>query len=152
MTHDPDLVIGELGLAVLALGLLRHVFLWFVKAPTSPDPWDKETEDAIHEPEAVEVCHRCFDPVAPGLWFCKRCGCSVGPYNNWMPYVIIFSQGEVLRNGVNDKLRPNAFIVVGYLMFSFSMYIIFAPIYWICFFRHLRGEKESVERGEPDQS
>ena len=145
MTHDPDLVIGGLGLAVLAFGLLWRVFLWAVKAPTSPDPWDKEIENAVHEPEAVEICHRCFDPVLPGAWFCKRCGCAVGPYNNMMPYIIIFSQGEVLRNGINDKLPRNALVIFGYLLFSLSSYLVFAPIYWILFFRNLKRQKESVK-------
>src|SRR5271168_3423403 len=115
MTRDPDRLIGEIGLAVLVCVFLWRVFARICRPATSPDPWDKEIEKALHEPEAVEVCHRCFDPVKEGAWFCEHCGCAVGPYNNLMPYVIVFSQGEVLRNGINDKLRPNALIVVGYL-------------------------------------
>lgn len=149
MTPDPDRLIGEIGLAVLACGFLWRLFEWAKQPPTSPDPWDKEIEIALHEPEAVEVCHRCFDPVTPNSWFCRRCGCAVGPYNNLMPFILVFSQGEVLRNGVNDKLPRNAFIVAGYLLVSLCMYAIFAPIYWIFLFRHLKRQKESVEPTDP---
>ncbi|MGB7749024.1 MAG: hypothetical protein WBN75_17235 [Verrucomicrobiia bacterium] len=72
----------------------------------------------MKEPEAVEVCHHCFNQQPPSAWFCEHCGSAVGPYNNWMPYLHIFSAGEVLRNGVMDKLRPNVLIISGYLLFS----------------------------------
>jgi hypothetical protein len=148
MTRDPDHLIGEIGLAVLAFGFLWRFFEWAGHPPTSPDPWDKEIEKAVHEPEAVEVCHRCFDPVTPNSWFCEHCGCAVGPYNNLMPYICVFSQGEVLRNGVNDKLPQNTIIVAGYLLFSLCMFSVFAPIYWIFLFRHLKRQTESVEQTE----
>jgi hypothetical protein len=151
MTRDPERLVGEVALAGLAI-----VFLWrgLVRAgqiPKSPDPWDKDIEKALHEPEAVEVCHRCFDPVTPGSWFCEHCGCAVGPYNNWMPYIHVFSQGEVLRNGVNDKLPQNALIVAGYLLVSLKLYSVFAPIYWILLFRNLKRQKEPVEQTESPQ-
>lgn len=148
MTRDPDRLIGGIGLAVLAFGLLWRFFEWARQPSTSPDPWDKEIEKALHEPEAVEVCHRCFDPVTPNSWFCGHCGGAVGPYNNLMPYVCLFSQGEILRNGVNDKLPQNTLIVAGYLLFSLCMYAVFAPIYWIFLFRHLKRQKESIEQTE----
>lgn len=141
MTHDPDRLIGEVTLAVLV-----SVFVWrFIRAgKISPEPWSEEIEKALHEPEAVEICHRCFDPVVPGSWFCKHCGGAVGPYNNLMPYVCVFSQGEVLRNGGNDKLPRNALIIIGYLLYSMTAYFIFAPIYWFFLFRNLKRQKESI--------
>jgi hypothetical protein len=145
MTHDPDRLIGEVGLAVLVVGLLWRVFDWAVQLPTSPDPWGKEIEKALHEPEAVEVCHRCFNPVTLCSWFCKHCGCAIGPYNNLMPYLNVFSEGEVLRNGVNAKLGLNALIVVGYLFVSLNLYFVFAPIYWILLFRNLKRQKISFD-------
>ncbi|HWY29922.1 MAG TPA: hypothetical protein VNX46_04160, partial [Candidatus Acidoferrum sp.] len=60
----------------------------------------------------------------------------------------LFSQGEVLRNGVNDKLPQSALIIAGYLLFSLSMYLLFAPIYWVLLFRNLRRQNESVEQTE----
>ena len=137
MTSDPDRLVGEAALAVLALVLVWRGFVRAGQVPKSADPWDEDIEKALHEPEAVEVCHRCFDPVTPGSWFCGHCGCAVGPYNNVMPFIDVFSEGEVLRNGVNDKLRPNALIVAGYLFVSINLYSVFAPIYWILLFRNL---------------
>jgi len=149
MNRDPDHLIGGIGLAILMVGLLWRFFDWFRKPATSADPWGEEIEKAVHEPEAVEVCHRCLDPVPPNAWFCEHCGCSVGPYNNWMPYLSVFSQGEVLRNGVDDKLPRNALIVAGYLFFSILMYSFFAPIYWIFLFRNLKQPKDSIEQTAP---
>jgi hypothetical protein len=148
MTGDPDRLVGEVAAAALAFVLLWRAFVRAGQIPASPDPWDKEIEKALHEPEAEEVCHRCFDPVPQGSWFCGHCGCAVGPYNNLMPYINVFSQGEVLRNGVNDKLCQNALIVAGYLLVSLNLYFVFAPIYWIFLFRNLQRQKESVEQTE----
>jgi predicted metal-binding membrane protein len=63
-----------------------------------------------------------------------------------MPYIQVFSEGEVLRNGVNDKLRQNALIVAGYLLVSLNFYLVFAPIYWLLLFKNLKRQKESVEQ------
>ena len=148
VTHDPDCLIGEVALAGLAFALLCRAFVRVRQNPTSPDPWDKEIEKTLHEPEAVEVCHRCFDPVTPGSWFCEHCGCAVGPYNNLMPYIDVFSEGEVLRNGVNDKLRQNALVIAGYFFLSLNLYLVFAPVYWVLLFKNLKRQKESVEQME----
>jgi len=59
-----------------------------------------------------------------------------------MPYVYIFSQGEVLRNGVTDRLRASPLTIIGYLIYSLGNYFIFAPIYWYFFFNNLRRLKE----------
>jgi hypothetical protein len=59
-----------------------------------------------------------------------------------MPFIHIFSEGEVLRNGVNCKIRACPLIVIGYLLFSLSAYVFFAPIYWIFFFGNLKQLKE----------
>jgi len=148
MTRDPERIVGEVALVVLAFVHVCRVFVRVGQIPTSPDPWDKEIEKALHEPEAMEVCHRCFDPVTPGSWFCQQCGYAVGPYNNLMPYINVFSEGEVLRNGVNDKLRRKPLIVAGYLLVSLNLYLVFAPIYWILLYRNLKRQKGSVEQTE----
>ncbi len=62
-----------------------------------------------------------------------------------MPYVNIFSEGEVLRNGVTDKLRASPLTIIGYLIYSLGNYFIFAPIYWIFFFKNLKRLKELPE-------
>ena len=59
-----------------------------------------------------------------------------------MPFVCVFSQGEILRNGVTDKLRANPLTIIGYLIYSLANYFIFAPIYWFFFFKNLKRLKQ----------
>jgi ribosomal protein L40E len=139
---DPNIVIGELALGGLALGLSWRLLVWARESPKTPDPWDDEIQKKLNDPESVEICHRCFSEQPSDAWFCEHCGSAVGPYNNLMPYFYIFSQGEILRNGVTNKLRTSPFIIAGYLLFSLSAYTIFAPIYWFLFFKNLKRLKE----------
>jgi hypothetical protein len=140
--HDPNLLVGILAAVGLFLGLMWCFVNWLRNTPRKPDPWGAEIEKTLHEPDAVEVCHRCFAPRNPEGWFCEHCGSSVGPYNNLMPFIYVFSQGEVLRNGVNDKIRASPLIVTGYLLMSSSAYTIFAPVYWVAFFKNLKRQQK----------
>lgn len=99
------------------------------RTPPAPDPWPKDVEDAIQAPDAVEVCHHCFTPTADARWFCPQCGAAVGPYNNSMNYVYIFSIGEVLRSGVGREARYSPLTVSGYLAIGLLQYGLFSPIY-----------------------
>ena len=127
------------GLASLVWLLAWCCVVWVRKSPLKPDPWDEATETAVQSDEAVPVCHHCLTPVGAGQWFCVHCGNSVGPYNNWMPYVHIFSEGEVFRNGVLDKVRRTPLTVAGYILASLTNYLIFAPVYWFFLFRRWRS-------------
>jgi hypothetical protein len=140
-TDQSEAVIGGLAIAVLVVVAVWRIIVWIKNSPVRPDPWEADTEQAMHQPDAVPVCHHCLTPVPPAQWFCETCGCAVGPYNNWMPYIYVFSQGEVLRNGVTDRLRGNAMTVGGYLLISLSMYPVFAWIYWYFLLKNLRRIK-----------
>ncbi len=135
---DPNLLLGEIAIGGLLGVLIWRLIAWVRTAPITPDPWDIETEQKLSEPEAVELCHRCFTAQPDNAWFCECCGASVGPYNNMMPYVNLFSQGEVLRNGVMDKLPPSPLIIIGYLLYSLAFCNVFAPICWFFFFKNLK--------------
>ncbi|MSU57662.1 MAG: hypothetical protein EXS35_05690 [Pedosphaera sp.] len=139
-TDQSEAVIGILTVMTVAAFALWRILDWIKRSPTHPDPWDSETGQAVQEDDAVPVCHRCLTPVPPGHWFCETCGCAVGPYNNYMPYLQIFSEGEVLRNGTQAKLRFNALIVAGYVLCSLN-FLILAPVYWFFLFRNLRRSK-----------
>lgn len=139
--HGPDqseAVIGVLAIVVLAIVAIWRIIAWIKNSPVRPDPWESDTEQAVHLPGAVPICHHCLTPVSQSQWFCETCGAAVGPYNNYMPYVYVFSQGEVLRNGVTDRIRVNAMTVGGYFLMALSNYVIFAPIYWYFLFQNLR--------------
>lgn len=124
-------------LGICGLAIYRFV-LWIMKAPRMADPWGKDAEEALDREEAVPLCHHCFTPQEHNGWFCPECGATTGPYSNYLPYVYIFSQGEVLRAGTTERLRPTAMIVVGYVLLSLSLYAIAAPVYWFFLFKHLR--------------
>jgi hypothetical protein len=118
--------------------------------PRKPDPLDAEVERRLEGPEAVEICHRCSTPQPSDAWFCKHCGCAVGPYNNMMPYLNVFSEGEVLRNGTADRMRTSPLIIAGYLLFSLSTYALLAPVFWFFLFKNLRRPKEEMSGGQQE--
>ena len=125
---------------------------WVGSAPVTPNPWDDEVEKQLHEPEATPLCHKCFTPQPRNQWFCEHCGSAVGEFNNTMPYVYLFSEGEVLRHGISGNVSQRPLIIVGYLLFSLSCYSIFAPVYWYLFFQNLRRTKvENPGRALPGE-
>jgi transposase InsO family protein len=155
-TGDPNILVGELALAGIAAGVVWRYFIWFRDKPRTPDPWDEDIEKKVNDPDTVEICHRCFTPVPAEGWFCKRCGSAVGPYNNLMPFVYVFSEGEVLRNGVNDRMRARPLIIIGYLLLSMSaclvlwrwlgpFCLIFALSYWFSMLRNLKRREEEQQ-------
>ncbi|HXU78437.1 MAG TPA: hypothetical protein VN794_17820 [Methylomirabilota bacterium] len=115
------------------------ITVWVMSGDSlSPDPWDPEIEKLIQDPAAEPLCHRCLTPQSPIGWFCPECGTGVGPYNNYMPFVYAFSEGEVLRAGVLDHVRRSPVVVLGFLLYSAAVYAVFAPIYWYYLFSNFR--------------
>jgi len=128
-TGDPNLLIAGLALGGLAVAALWRLIIWVRDAPVTPDPWDAEVEKEIKEPEAQEICPHCSTPQSSGAWFCPHCGRAVGPYNNVMPYLQVFSEGEVFRNGASGQFRNRPFILFGYFLVTMGTFPLFAPIY-----------------------
>jgi hypothetical protein len=149
-TSDPDQIVAGLGAGLLALAGLWRLIVWVREAPQKPDPWDAGIDRQLEASEAVEICHRCFAGQPPNAWFCEHCGSAVGPYNNLMPYLNVFSEGEVLRNGSADRLRTNPFVIAGYVLFSLSVYAIFAPVFWVLLFQNLKRTREQKPDGQPE--
>jgi hypothetical protein len=144
-TVDPNLMVGELAMGGFVLVGLWRLIVWIRHAPHTPDPWGFEVEESLQQADATPICHRCLTPHQTDARFCEHCGSAVGTYNNWLPYIYIFSQGEVLRNGVTDKLRARPLTVIGYLIYSLGNYFILAPVYWFFFFKNLKRLKELPE-------
>ena len=145
---DPNKIVGGFGLTLLALTGIWRLIVWIREAPIKPDPWDAEVEQKLSGPEATEVCPHCFTQQPPTAWFCKRCGKAVGPYNNMMPFLNVFSEGEVFRNGTTGRFRNRPLIVVGYMLLSLVAYSFFAPIFWFFLLFNLKrtpNERESIE-------
>jgi hypothetical protein len=118
---SPNQLIGELALGGLGLAAFWRLTVWVRESPVRPDPWDAETEQKLSDPAAKQVCHHCFTEQRDNCWFCPGCGSAVGQCNNVMPYLNLFSEGEILRNGVTGKIRLSPFIIFGYLLFSLAL-------------------------------
>ena len=115
-----------------------------------PTPWPEELDIAVRAPDAIPVCHRCMTPCELPVWFCPTCGTAIGPYNNILPFVRIFSIGEVLRSGVSSSARFTALTIPGYIFVGLLWGGIFAPLYYIRlvmnFFR-IRKERCTQHQG-----
>ena len=123
------MIIGGLALGGLALAALWRFVNWIRESPVTPDPWDAEVEQKLSDPETAEVCPHCLTEQPPTAWFCKGCGRATGPYNNLMPYLQVFSEGEVFRNGNSGRFRNRPLILAGYFLMTLGTFPIFAPIY-----------------------
>jgi len=152
ISNTPEISIAIMGTLVVGGFVFYRLVQWVREAPVTPDPWDAKTEEEVQEQEATPVCHRCFTPHAPNQWFCEHCGAAVGDYNNVMPYVDIFSQGEVLRNGLHDRMRNKPLIVIGYLLYTFSVFTILAPLYWIWFFKKLNQHRDDEADADTNET
>jgi|SRR5690242_7571439 len=148
---NPNLVVLAYGLAIVAAYFFWRLIVWVREAPTKPDPWDAEVAQQLMDPDTPEICPHCSTPQEPGAWFCEFCGRAVGPYNNLMPFVNCFSEGEVFRNGVEGRFHNRPLILVGLILFSISAYVIFAPVYLFClarnWWRPAGGQDSSEEAG-----
>jgi len=101
------------------------------KSLDKPDPWPAELDAAVRAPDAIPVCHRCTTPCELPVWFCPVCGASIGPYNNILPFVRIFSFGEVLRSGLQPTARFTLLTVPGYILVTLHFAFYLAPFYFI---------------------
>jgi hypothetical protein len=146
------LIVAGFGLGFLALAALWRFIVWIREAPQTPDPWDAEVEQKLQDPETQQVCHRCLTPQEPGAWFCQHCGAAVGPYNNLMPFLNVFSEGEVLRNGVGGQFRNRPLIVIGYFLITLGLFSFFAPIYWLSLLLNLKRPSERQESTDAHDS
>ena len=148
-TADPYQVIAGLGIMFLSLVGLWRLIVWVREAPTNPDPWDAEVEQKLSDPETVEVCPHCLTSPPPAVWFCRHCGKAVGPYNNLMPFLIVFSVGEVLGNGTTGRFRNRPLVLIGYMLITLGINPFLAPIYWFFLLSNL---KRPPDDGNPPKT
>jgi hypothetical protein len=110
---------------------------WLRAGTPSPDPWDSQVAESMEQETAEPLCYHCLAPQKDERWFCQECGASVGPYNNYDPYAQIFSQGQLFRTGVLDRIPRRPVVIIGYIIVPVTVFFIFAPIYWFFFIRNL---------------
>ena len=150
---DPNMVIGGLAIGGLAIAALWRLLVWVRDAPRTPDPWDAEVEQKLQAPETEEICPHCSTPQPTTAWFCSHCGRAVGPYNNLMPFVQVFSEGEVLRNGVSGRFRNRRLVATGSFLMMLAINPLFVPIYLFLLMSNLKrsrgGQVPAEEHGAP---
>lgn len=105
----------------------------------APDPWTAAEDAAAREAAAVSLCTNCLYPQDRHTWFCPRCGFTSGEYVHLMPYLYVFTWGEVLRRGVSGPPEPGFWRKFGSVVLSVLSYVIFAPAYWYWMVRKARG-------------
>ena len=62
-----------------------------------------------------------------------------------MPYVQIFSEGEVFRNGTSGRFRKRPLILIGYFLLGLGMFWFLAPIYWLSLLSNLKSPETTPE-------
>jgi len=143
MFNDPYQIVAGYAIVGLAIAALWKLIAWVRESPVQPEPWDASVEKELEV--ATEVCPHCSTPQPVHAWFCRHCGRAVGPYNNLMPYVQIFSEGEVLRNSTQRQFRNRPLILIGYFLIGLAFFPLFLlPVYWLSL---VRSWKQS---GRPD--
>jgi hypothetical protein len=143
---------------------------WIMQAKPKPDPWGPDVETAIQGPDAMPVCHHCFAPQEAPNWFCPECDAAIGPFNNLMPYLQIYSAGEVLRTGTTGHWRPgpplqlgaarvlrtgttghwrpSVLVVLGYLLVSLGVASVFAPVYWYFLLQNVQRQRAWTDEAD----
>jgi len=145
---DPNLTVAKLAIGGLVLAALWRLVVWVREAPLRPDPWDADFDQKLLDSETPEACPHCSVPQTPGAWFCPHCGRAVGPYNNLMPYVQVFSEGEVFRNGASGMFRNRPLMTIGLLLIVLVVNPFFAPIYAVVMVARLApslGRRKTTE-------
>jgi hypothetical protein len=115
---------------------------WIREATPPPNPWGPEIDAALTNDELPPSCHFCSAPLSETGWFCPGCGRSIGPYNNYSPYLYAFSLGEMMQRGTLEPFRVNWLTVAGYLLLSIFYFSVIAPIYWVLFFLNLSRQSK----------
>jgi hypothetical protein len=109
-----------------------------------PTPWSDEIQEGVQRPDAVQICHHCLTPQEHPGWFCQKCGAATGPYNNCMPFINVFSTGEVLRAGVDPKINLPRWVRPTYWLVGLFEFGIFTPFYWFRLFRAQKRRRENI--------
>ena len=145
--NDPDQIVAGLGIGGFLIAAFWRLIVWVREAPVKPDPWDADVEQQLQE--APETCPQCSTPQQPNAWFCPHCGRAVGPYNNLMPYLQIFSEGEVLRNCSQTRFRNRPLIMIGYFLLGVTFLpVVLLPIYWFSLLRKWMQENNPQKSNE----
>ncbi len=130
----PEETIGALAILGLIGAAIYAFCQWLLACPRTPDPWGDDVEHAVEGEEAIPVCPHCLAPQEHNGWFCPECGSTSGQYSNYLPTVYIFSIGDGVRAGVQQRSRWTPFLVTGYVLIAFAYFSVLAPLYCLFLF------------------
>jgi hypothetical protein len=65
-----------------------------------------------------------------------------------MPYVQVFSEGEVFRNGTSGRFRNRPLILTGYFLITLGTFPFLAPIYLLSLLLSLKRPSGKPEPAE----
>ncbi len=132
--QTPEQTAGTLAILGLIGAAIYRFCQWLLTCPRTPDPWGGDVEQAVESEDAVPVCPHCLTRQEHNGWFCPECGSMTGKYGNYLPYVYIFSLGDAVRAGVQQRGRWTPWLVAGYVLVAFAWFSILAPIYCLLLF------------------
>ncbi|MGO8926823.1 MAG: hypothetical protein ACLQU3_08035 [Limisphaerales bacterium] len=130
----PEEQIGALAILGLVGAAIYAFCHWLLACPRTPDPWGNEVEQSVEGEDAVPLCPHCLAPQQHNGWFCPECGSTSGQYGNYLPSVYIFSLGDAVRSGVQQRSRWTPLLVTGYVLIAFAFFSILAPVYCLFLF------------------
>jgi hypothetical protein len=132
----PGKVMKIEALVILGIGglALYRALIWLMEAERTPDPWGPEIEESLEKPDAIPVCPHCFTPQKHDGWFCPECGSTSGQYGNYLPAVYIFSIGQAVRGGVEQRKPWSPLLTAGYVLIALSHFSVLAPAYCLFLF------------------
>jgi hypothetical protein len=148
----PEETIGALAILGLMGAAIYAFCRWLLACPRTPDPWGSEVEQAVEGEEAVPVCPRCLTPQEHNGWFCPECGSTSGQYGNYLPAIYIFSIGDAVRAGVQQRSRWTPLLVTGYVLIAFAYFSVLAPIYCLFLFLNRARISNLQRRAQTNES
>jgi hypothetical protein len=137
---------------VVSVALVVGIWLlikWLTGGRVKPEPWGMDVEARLQNEELPPTCPHCSATYSEADYFCPGCGESAGQYNNYSPYLYIFTLGDLLRRGTSERFQANWVTITGYLLLSFCYYTVFAPIYWVMLFINLRRQGQEAAAPPP---
>ncbi len=150
--QTPEGTILTLAILGLILGAGYGFFRWVFACPRTPDPWGADVEQAVEREEAVPVCPRCLTLQEHNGWFCPECGSMSGQYGNFLPAVYIFSVGDGVRTGVQQRSRWSPLLITGYVLIAFAFFSILAPVYCLFLFLNRARIRSMSQLAQADKS
>jgi hypothetical protein len=150
--QTPEGTILALAIVGLIMAAVYGFSQWVFARPRTPDPWGTDVEQAVEREEAVPVCPHCLTPQEHNGWFCPECGSTSGQYGNFLPAVYIFSVGDAVRAGVQQRTRWTPLLVTGYVLIAFAYFSLLAPIYCLFLFLNRARVSRHQRLAQADES